>query len=130
MSHQRAMSPKHVSTIKMHFTGMTQVKIAEQIGYAPSTVCDIIKSEKGQRLLTLLRYVDSAMLGPSASHRTAILYRIVKRNEEKNPKVALQAIAELNKMDMNNHTKNLENVPTNTTIIINPTHFPKTALDG
>jgi hypothetical protein len=130
MSHQRTMTPRHVKVVKMRFAGMKTAKIAEQSGYAPATVTQITSRDDCKRLLGLLNYVESAMLGPSASHRTAMLYRIAVRNEEKDPKVTLQAVAEMNKMEMNAHNKSLGSTPTNTTIIINPQHFPKTPLDG
>ena len=130
MAHQRKMTPKHVNVVKQKFAGNTNVKIAEAVGYTPDTVGKIVNSANGLRLLNLLRYIDSAMAGPSAAHRIAVLNRIVVRNEEDNPKVAITAIAEMNKMDMNLHAKNLEDVPTTTNITINQNYFPKTALDG
>jgi hypothetical protein len=130
MAHQRAMTPKHVRVIKMKFTGATNVSIAEAVGYADATVGIIVNSQNGQRLLNLLTYIDAAMAGPTAAHRLAILNRIIVRNEEANPKVALQAIAEMNKMDMNDHAKDQDDTPATTNITINQNYFPKTPLDG
>jgi len=130
MAHQRSMKPKHVKVAKMRFAGHTNVDIAEATGYSEGTVSRIAQRNDVDRLLSLLNYIDSAMAGPSTSHRIAVLHRIVVDNEIKNPKVAIQAIAEINKMAVNQHNMDSETVPGQTTIVINQNHFPKTPLDG
>lgn len=130
MAHQRQMKVKHVKVVKMRFAGHSNAKIAEMTGYSENWISKVVKRADCQRLLGLLNYIDAAMAGPSVSHRLAILTRIIIRNEEKNPKVALQAIAEMNKMDMNEHNKGLTDMPTTTNITINQNYFPKTPLDG
>jgi hypothetical protein len=130
MAAQRQMKPKHVQIVKMHFAGWTNVKIAEQVGNTDVTVSRVIHTPAGQKLLQLLRYIQSAADGPSAAHRKAILYRIITDNEAKQPKVAITAIAEINKMDMNDHLVKSGTAPGQVTIIINENTFPRTALDN
>lgn len=127
---QREMRPQHVAVAKMHFAGRANVDIAKELDYTPNTISNILHREDVQKLLTLLNYVDAAMSGPTSAHRRAVLTRIMVDNENKNPKIALQAIAEMNKMDMNQHaidTGDLGHQPTQ--VIINQNYFPKTALD-
>jgi len=130
MAAQRQMKPKHVQIVKMHFAGWTNVKIAERVGNTDITVGRVIRTQAAQNLLHLLTYIQSSAEGPNAAHRKAILYRIITDNEERQPKVAITAIAEINKMDMNDHLVKTGTAPGEVTIIINESTFPRTTLDN
>jgi len=129
MATQRMMKPKHVQIAKMHFAGRRGVDIAEEVNVTPNSVSTVLKRADVKKLLSLLIYIQAAMEGPSAAHRKAILYRIVVDNEKNSPKTALQAIAELNKMEMNNHLIETGQGPNQVSITINENYFPKTPLD-
>jgi hypothetical protein len=130
MAAQRQMKPRHVQIVKMHFAGWNNVKIAEQVGNTDVTVGRVLHTPEAQTLLHLLNYIQSAAEGPNAAHRKAILYRIITDNEEKQPKVAISAISEINKMDMNEHLVKTGTAPGQVTIIINENTFPRTILDS
>jgi len=130
MAMQRQMKLKHVQIVKMVFAGWNYVKTAEKVGVNPMTVSKVVNGAEGQTLLQLLNYIQAAADGPTAAHRKAILYRIAVDNQENAPKVAIQAVSEINKMDMNQHLINTGNAPGTVTIIINEKTFPRTELDG
>jgi hypothetical protein len=131
MAHQRGMTPKHVQMVKYYFAGTTQVQIAEQVSSSPNTVGRVINSDRGQRLVQLLHYMAEAIAGPSIAQRKAMLSRIAQRAEQKDPKTAIVAIAELNKMGVTEFTQeNDDNGPQQVNITINNNHFPRTELDG
>ena len=68
--------------------------------------------------------------GPSIAHRKAILNRIIVDNQKKAPKVATAAIAELNKMDVQQHNIENDTGGPQVNVTINQNVFPRTTLDG
>lgn len=130
MAAQRQMKPKHVKITKMHFAGKKNVDIAATVGLTPQTIGNVIHGAEAQRLLSLLVYIEAAVEGPTAAQRRAVLTRIMVDHEKKNPKIALAAVAEMNKMDLNKHAIDQGGGPGQVNITINQSTFPRTALDG
>lgn len=131
IAHTRNMAPKHVSIAKLHFQGQKHIRIAEMVDVTPQTVSKVLQRDDTQRLLNLLRYYAAAQDGPTIAHRKAILTRIAQRMEEKNPKLTISAVAELNKMDVQQHTiETTDKGAPQTNVVINQNFFPRTTLDG
>ena len=130
VAHQRNMKPLHVEITKMYFQGTKQAKIAEVLDITPTTVSNVIKRDDVQRLKGLLHYYQMSIDGPSVAHRKAILNRIIVDNEKKAPKVATAAIAELNKMDVQQHNIEADSGGPQINVTINQNVFPRTSLDG
>jgi len=131
MAHQSTMTPKHVQVVKLHHQGMTNVKVAEVVNFTPATVGNVLRRADARRLGDLLAYFEASLEGPSVALRKAMLHRIATDNEKTKPTVAIQAIAEQNKMDVQRH--NIENDgggSPNINITINQNVFPRTILDG
>lgn len=81
----------------LFLVGYSRQKIAEELGLAYQTVCNVLKSDRGKRMLHLierLRYIED---GPKEAQRAAMLWRIARREEILNPRVAISAIDILNK---------------------------------
>jgi len=130
-AHQKMMAPKHVQVARQYFAGVKGVTIAENLNISPNTVSKMLHRDDTQKLLGMLNYYQAAKDGMSIEHRRAILNRIAVRNEEEQPKVAMLAISEMNKMDVNAHNAEIgKGGPTQVSIIINQSHMPKTVLDG
>lgn len=130
------MRPKHVEVVKLYHTGIHKslTKIADHSKLHPSTVRKIVQSPDGLALLTLLRHYAAALEGPRVSQRKHILWRIAVDNEEDNPRIAIAAVAELNRMDMVQHqiesTPNPNGPAPMVNITINQDQLPRTTLDG
>lgn len=132
MVHQRRMRRRHVTVAKLRFAGKSNEQIAQTTGYAAGTITSIMARSDTERLIRLLNYLETTMAGPTTAHRIAVLHRIVVRNEEKQPKIAIQAIAEINRMDkalMAANNPNSNQQPTQTVIVINQDQMPRTPLD-
>ena len=98
MAHTVNMPPKAVSAIKSHMAGKTRKQIAEELNTTPTTVGKYIRSDAGKRLRALLHHIAHMKDGPNIEHRKHVLWRITVNNEKKNPKTAVAAIQEINKM--------------------------------
>ena len=114
---QSHMKQKHVEIIKQASLGTRNKDIAEELGVHAATVGKVIRSEQGKELLTLIRHLSALNEGPSSEQRKRTLWEIVVDNQDDEPKTAIAAIAEMNKMDGIGKE-------------INATLFPKGALDG
>lgn len=131
MAQQAKMTPRNVHIIKQHYAGQTNIKIAENFNVTPQTVSKTINSQAGKRLLTLLHYLADALAGPSLALRKSMLYKIAQDAIDVDRKTSIAAIAELNKMGMNEHMIESGDTGGNTiNVTINQNHFPRTELDG
>jgi len=131
LAHQRDMTPRNVHIAKMHFAGQTAVTIADKLDIGPATVGRVIKDNQTQRLIQLLHYIQDAIDGPSVAQRKWWLNKIATDNIDDKPHLATAAIAELNKMGMNQHmVETGASVGNTVNITINQAHFPRTELDG
>ena len=126
VSHSQSMHPKVVEMCKLAHVGLAHTEIAKKLGRTPGTVGRHVNSDKGQRLLALLSHLKMGIAGPNEAQRINMLWRISKENEESQPKTSISAIAEINRMTITD----VNITPTQTTIIVNQTMFPKGDLDG
>jgi hypothetical protein len=94
-----SMKRKDVLIIKMHHKATPKTAIAAELKCSNQTVDIKIRSDAGQKLLALLAYYQEAIDGPNEALRRNMLWRVAAKNEDKAPKVAISAVAELNKMD-------------------------------
>ena len=122
------MRPKTVQMVRLSHTGMSQQEIAQRLNVSPQTVSKHLRKEHGQRLRALLSYYDAAIEGPHKAQRKAMLWRIARSNENEDPRVAIQALAELGKAD--EAAAALPSIGGTTQIIINTAQLPRGALDG
>ena len=93
------MKKAEVMAAKLYHRGMNFTEIALDIGKSAPWVSKIVKTSPCQRLIGLLAYYQEAIDGPIEAQRKAMLWRISQNTEAKQPKVAISALAELNKMD-------------------------------
>jgi len=98
VAQQAAMRANHVEMCKLKHRGMGNTKIAEQLNVTPTTVSNVTCGERGAVLLELLRVYEALIDGPNIAQRQHMLWRIASRNEERDPRVTLSAVGELNRM--------------------------------
>ena len=97
MSQSRGMSPLAVQAVKGYHSGETYKLTATTIGKTAQWISKQVNSDDGQRLLALLAYYQEAINGPNDAQRNAMLWRVAVDSEQNDPKVAISAVAELNK---------------------------------
>jgi len=127
---QRKLSPRNVQIVKAHFKGIKGTQIADEFGLHPNTIGKVINHPDSQRLIRLLHHFQASIDGPSIALRKAMLHRIAVDTIKEQPKTAIAAIAESNKMDVNQHNIENDGFGTVHSITINQNFFPKTDLDA
>ena len=134
VSLSKQMKPKHVIMIKRRHTGEQVALIAQALNTTPTTVSKVCNSELGLRLRTMLQFYQLGIEGPNAAQKKNMLWRIARDSEQDQPKTAIQALAELNRMDTTDFERqNPINDPANQqpqVVIINQALLPKTELDA
>jgi hypothetical protein len=99
VAHGKSMKPQIVTAVKMYHRGSTFIEIGEALKHTPQWASKHVKSQPGQKLLSLLAFYQDALSGPRQAQRLNMLWRIAKRNELLAPKTSIGAIETLNKMD-------------------------------
>lgn len=130
MDASASMTGAQVQMCKSFHQGKSFKEIAEAVGCTPTTVSKHCKSDKGRRLISLLRHLALAIDGPADAQRRHTLWRIAMNNEDEDPRISISAISEINKMT--HQEKLLESGQAGAgkfEIIINSTAFPKGVLD-
>ena len=91
---------RHIEVVKFHFVGRSRDEICELTGYGKGTVGQILKREDACRLLNLMRLLSLTESGPTEMQRKDLLWRIAVDSEKMEPRVAIAAIGEINRMEM------------------------------
>jgi len=126
------MTPKHVEMVKKYHLGKRKVDIATEMNVTAATVGRATTSENGKKLLALLKHLALLIEGPRDGQRRHFLWRIALANELKDPRVAISAVAEINKMTHQDKALELggNSLGGNVVqIVINNDNFPRGALD-
>lgn len=131
VARSQSMKREHVEIIKRTHAGEKTRAVSEAVGLTPATVNKVRKSKDGQELMVLLMQLTLLMDGPLEMQRRHMLWRIACENEIENPKVAIAAIAEMNKVDYQKACleKGMTGAGT-VEIVINANQLPRGALDG
>jgi hypothetical protein len=127
VAQQATMKPLHVEIVKQHFRGKRNVDVAEELDITAGTVSKVVNSAQGKNLKFLLQHFAGLNEGPSQEHRKRVLWEIVIDNQQHEPKTAIAALQEMNKMD------GIGNAPppdSEVKIIINQQLLPKGSLDS
>jgi hypothetical protein len=127
----RKLKSDIVRTVKLRFTGKTNAEIAETTNVLPVTVKNRLETEEAKRLLGLMYHLELTQNGTPEGHRRHMLQRIATRAETEDPRVAITALSEINKMEHNGNVLAAGmdgKQPIN--ITINQAMLPKGALDG
>lgn len=130
VSQTKCLQPTHVEIVKKYHLGKRKCDIAEEVGLTPVTVGRAIKAPAAQKLFALLQHLALLMDGPRDGQRRNFLWRIAVANETKDARVAIAAIAEINKMT--HQDRSLEaGLPAGNVVqvVINNEQFPRGALD-
>jgi hypothetical protein len=115
----------HVQVAKLHHLGKRNGEIAHELSLHAATVGNILKRDEVKLLIDLLRLYGGHMGGPTMEHKRRILWEITIDNKEMDPKTALQAIDQMNKMD----GVYTQKVDLDVRITIDDGKFKQTALD-
>lgn len=124
VSQSAACHPMHVMIVKGHFAGRTHAQVGLDNNRTPVTVAKTLKRPECQQLLLQLQHHAALWDGPSLNMRNRALSEIYIDNQADDPRTAIAAIAEMNKMAGVYNEK----VDTNINIQINM--VSKGALDG
>lgn len=95
----RKLPAKRKNVARKLLEGKTQVQIAQEIGCHPSTVSAALDDAGVKRQIVLLQRLNHIRRGPSQDARSAMLWRIAMREEERRPSISINAVNTLNKMD-------------------------------
>ena len=130
----RVMRPSHVAIAKLLDAGYKNKEIALRVRMTPSTISGIKNSEDVKQLRSLMNKYTSLLAGATQAMRDSMLYRIAVRNEICDPKVAISAIAEMNKLVHNDRVHQLNKktggTATQTVIVqLGDSRLKPTALD-
>ena len=126
------LKPLQVSAVKMTHSGLSYTEIGKRLQRAQNTIARWLALPEAQQLLNLLRHYQSSMHGARQEQRKHMLWRIAVDNEQTDPRVAITAVAEMNRMEVAIHTVEAKaNItPTTVNIVINQDQLPRTTLDG
>lgn len=97
----RQLRPSHLAIAKLAQAGHPIKDIAAQVKLVPQSVRNILKTPMVVELNDTMQKYHALQAGMTKAMRDAMCYRIALRNEISDPKVALAAIQELNKLDHN-----------------------------
>ena len=103
----RQISPQKLAMVKLAAQGAKTRQIADQTRVCPDTVLKTLKKPEVIELLELMHKYSSLMQGVTDAMKNAMLYRIAVRAELDEPKIAIAAIAELNRSAHNERTYKL-----------------------
>ena len=125
------LKPRQVAAAKLFHKGKTKVAIAEELGVHQMTIGKWFKLPDMHQLLTLLQHYAATLDGPREEQRRHLLWRVAVDNRDSDPRTAIAAVAEINRMDMNTHTRATgAGGPTTVNVVINQDQLPRTSLDG
>ena len=120
------MKPWHVEAVKLRMSKMTNKEIAVQLDHSDGGVSQALNSPSAVQLRKMLDHHATLLAGPNAALRNRILWEIVVDNQDDEPKVAISAIQEMNKMD---GTYSAAGAPSEIKISINNHILPRGKLD-
>ena len=103
----KQLRPSHLAIAKLADAGLKNKDIAERVRLAPESVCNILKKPLVREVRELMTKYSMLVAGSTQAMRDAMLYRIAVRNEISDPKVAISAIAEMNKLVHNERVHQL-----------------------
>lgn len=125
------MYPLHVRIAKESQNGHSYSEIGRRLDIHPTTVSNTLKKPKTKRLVELLGYLRMAQDGPQEAQRKHFLWRIALDNQTVDPRVAIAATAEINRMNHNRELFDSGNAGSGKVeIVINGGLLPRTELDA
>lgn len=134
VKHSHTLRPAQLRAVKLRHQGYSNIVIAEKLNRSPSSISATLGKDNCVQLLAMLRYLALALEGPQESQRRAMLWRIAEANEEDDPRCAISAIAEINRMSHNE--RQLQALLTNGAgtnrieIVVQSPALARTTLDG
>jgi len=113
------LRPRYALVARLSLSPYKYTEIAKKARFTPSTVAKIVKEPEVVQLRNALVQLRSLLQGVSALEREQMLWRIAIKNEEFNPRTAIAAIAEMNKMKID-HAAAKEKSKQNTALVNKP----------
>ena len=96
---ERQCRHRHTQVAKDHFNGLSNADNAKKNKVSTPTVYSILKRPEIIELVDLLRHYSGLWDGPNIQERKRILWEIAADNKELDPRVAMQALDQLNKLE-------------------------------
>ena len=124
--------PWELEAIKMHRNLVPVKEICKALKKSKPTVVSLFSFNKTlPSLLELMRNYEALVEGPTEGQRTAMLWSIARLNEKLEPKIAILAVTEMNRMKIAKERLKLDMGGTpNIVININQDQMPRTVLDA
>lgn len=130
MAASRGMKHDELAACKRYFRGEKVPALAEAFNLTPNTIRRYLKTDKAKRLMALMQLMDLHADGPIEGQRKAMLWRIATKSEESDPRCAISAVGELNRMVHNAELiKNGASASQSVEIIINNQALQRGPLD-
>ena len=123
---------KTIQICKLVHQGTPNQEIARRLSLTPTTISKHKNAPDSKKLLAAMSYYASHTAGPHLGLRINMLWRIAQKNEIPNPRVAISALSEINKVEIafkqmtSDTTNGNGNQPL---VVINQTALPRTTLD-
>ena len=89
----------YVGAVKLHMGGKPTKEIAKTVGKGVERIRLVLNSEEAQRFMALTRLLSMVRDGPLEMQRKDMLWRISVDNELLQPRISIQAITEINRME-------------------------------
>lgn len=116
---------RNTQIAKMAHRGVRTKDIAKELGFAPATVSAVKRTPAYLSIVSLMEYLSQLREGPNIDHRKRTLWEIVVDNKNVDPKTAIAAMQEMNRMD--GVGKQIQD--TKIEVTINADLMPRGALD-
>lgn len=120
----KSLEPWEVELARLTAQGLGPTRIAKMIGKRRNTLEERVKNPAVERLVHYFVHLRIYQDGPNELLRQNMLWRIAVDNEDKDPKEAIKALSELNRMAQNKRGTGGFN------IVINGVDLQKGPLDG
>jgi hypothetical protein len=95
---QSRVRPLQRHAAVLHRNGLNHTEVANKLDVHPATVGKWLKTPTVQRLLAVMNHHQQLLDGPNFDHRKHLLYVIALSNKDRQPRVSISAITEINKM--------------------------------
>lgn len=90
---------RNTQIAKMSHRGVRTKDIAKELGFSPATISAAKKTQPYLEIVSLMTYLSQLREGPNIEHRKRTLWEIVVDNKNADPKTAIAAMQEMNRMD-------------------------------
>lgn len=134
---RKRMPLRTVEICRLAQSGIPNSEIARRLHLKPQTVSNHKNRPIAKQFQAAVAYYHAHLAGPHLALRVNMLWRIAKDHEETSPRIAISAIAEINKVEIalkavstTQNQASQENTNNRTLIVLDQKALPRTSLDN